>query len=105
MRRLSISNICSARFPRVKHDIKTGLRCKWEISQRQYKNAKTLWGQLRDKSKPVHRALLRDTLRGLAQELAVNDPMRSDYEEELVRLDAELQSLDPVKLEFIVEDD
>ena len=93
------------RFPRVKHDIKTGLRCKWEISQRQYKNAKTLWGQLRDKSKTVHKALLRDTLRGLAHDLAVDDPMRTDYEEELVRLDAELQSLDPVTLEFIVEDD
>jgi hypothetical protein len=55
-------NTLEQRFRRVKHDIKTGLRCKWEIARGEFDNALTLWNQLRDKTKPVHLALHRDAL-------------------------------------------
>ena len=93
------------RFPRVKHDIRIGLKCKWEISQRQYRNADTLWGQLRDKSKSVHKALRRDVLRGLLQELSNGDRTKEKYAQEFAQLEEELQSLNPMDLEFVVVDD
>ena len=93
------------RFPRVKHDIRIGLKCKWEISQQQFENANALWMQLKDRTRPVHKALRRDTLRGLLQQVDKQAPLRKEYEKEFEQLEMELQSLSPADLEFDVEDD
>ena len=94
-----------SRFSHVKHDIKIGLKCKWEMSQQQFENADALWQQLKDKNRPVHRALRRDVLKGLVEAMREGDSRREVLENEIGQLDLELQYMDASVWDFEVEDD
>ncbi len=98
-------NLLERRFARVKHDIKIGLRCKWEISNSKFENALALWNQLHDKSKPVHKALLRDALTGLIANIRPNDPRRASFQSQIRELDATLSIAKPGELDFPIDDD
>ncbi len=97
-------NLLEKRFPHIKHDIKIGLRCKWEISQRKFDNALVLWDKLKEKDKPVHKALRRDALAGLIASIAHDDSRAAALKLEVSRLNIELQSIDPRNLVFEIED-
>lgn len=78
-------------FGRRHHDIRFGLRCKYEIARGNYRDALGLWNRLRDKKMPVHLALKYSAIVGLsekqggASEQALN---------ELTAVKQQLQGLD-----------
>lgn len=92
-------------YPRIKRDIRIGLRCKWEISQRHFDNALALWSTLTEKTRPVHRALRRDAIAGYLQRPSVSIAERARFQRELDELNRELQVLDPTRLDFHIDDD
>src|SRR5262249_45434265 len=93
------------RFPNVKHDIKIGLRCKWEIAQKHYDDALGLWNKLRDKTKPVHKSLLRDALNGLLGSMKAGDPKAAEVRGRISQLENDLKGVDPRNLDIATDDD
>lgn len=60
--------IMENRYAGIQHDIRTGIKCKWETAKEEYNNALVLWQALRRKDKPVHMALKIDILRGMIRD-------------------------------------
>jgi hypothetical protein len=77
-------------YPATYHDIKIGLKCKWEAAQGNFENALGLWEKLRNKERLVHKALRRQAMVGLLAQIDLADPRRDAYEREVERLTAEL---------------
>jgi hypothetical protein len=98
-------NIIDRRFQRVNHDIKIGLRCKWEIARGEYENALALWSQLHDRSKAVHKILRRDAIQGLISRMDARDPRYLLLQSELTDLSNFLNSVPRKELDIAVEED
>lgn len=80
------------RFRATRHDIKTGLRCRLEISLEEYGDAITLWEQLKDKEKKIHKILKRDAIEGLlTKELWKDETEQKNLSKELEALNKELK--------------
>lgn len=92
------------RFRGIKNDIRTGLRCRWEIAARQYSNALSCYELLSDKDNPIHKALRRDLLNGLLSSTDIaDDQEKKKLQSELEQLEAELANVPPYELTDIVD--
>lgn len=76
-------------FPDHHHDVRVGLRAQLEIAAHRYDAALSLWGQLSDKSRPVHLALRRNAILGLLGG-ALTDSRRAALASELDDLEQRL---------------
>ena len=98
-------SLIDSRFPRVKEDIRLGLRCKWEISNSLFENALAIWEKLKDKTRPVHKVLRRDALLGLLRTTSQSGDKKRDIETEIESLNRELEKFDPRQLDIEIDDD
>ena len=81
------------RFPRVKNDIRQGLKCKLEIACKNFSEALLTCKNINDKDSVIYKKLKRDALEGELATSALTDETRKQYKSELSKLDEELMSI------------
>jgi tetratricopeptide (TPR) repeat protein len=81
------------RFSRIHHDIRLGLRCRFEIARGHYGEALSICEQLHDKSTFFYKKIRFDSLAGEIQKSALKDRDRASYEDELHKLGTELEHI------------
>lgn len=97
-------------FPRVRLDIRIGLRCNFEIARKRYGDALVLSGRITDKDSVFYKKMRHDALVGELRGSGLKDSLRHAYEVELARLIDELKASaslrpDPVELDVFGHDD
>jgi uncharacterized protein HemY len=86
----------------INRDVKIGLRCKLYLRERKWKDADRLWGELSDKSWPVHRGLRQEILQQQIDDLATSPGVRAAARKEL----GQLKSGDGIEqISFLAEPD
>jgi tetratricopeptide (TPR) repeat protein len=87
-------------YPRIRRDIRRGLRCRAAIARGEYDDALGHWERLEDKTRPVHLALRVDALRGKLEHTSLSDETAQEIQAELAQLDARLARASPQDLEL-----
>lgn len=93
-------NRLDALYPRMRRDIRHGLRCRAAIARGEYDDALGLWERLENKTKAVHLALRRDALRGKLDHTFVPDEVAQGLDAEIAELDARLNRVTRRALEL-----
>jgi len=88
----SLLNELQSKFPNVRRDVQTGLRCRLEICKGRFANALNLLDRISDKITVFYKKLRHDALIGELKSSALKDVDRQLYEKEIARLALELTS-------------
>jgi tetratricopeptide (TPR) repeat protein len=89
-----------ALYPRLRRDVRLGLRARAAIVQRRYNDAIGYHGQLLEKNRPIHMAIRRDALRGLLDTTYVAPDEKKTIEQELDWLEEQLGSQREVEFDL-----
>ena len=81
------------RFGKVRHDVRTGLRCRLELAQAHYSHVVVLSDRIRDKNTYIYRQIRKEALAGELRVSALKDATRVAYENEISRLKSESNDL------------
>jgi len=81
------------RFGHIHRDIRLALRCRLEIQRGRYSEALRLCDQISSKTTSYYKRIRHDALAGETRVSALSDEVRSDFEDELARLEEELQDV------------
>ncbi|WP_354079843.1 tetratricopeptide repeat protein [Constrictibacter sp. MBR-5] len=91
-------------FSKTHHDIRVGLRCKWETAAGNYGDALATWGKLRDKDQPVHKALRYNVLLAMLEQMSPLESLRSDLDEEFKILSIQLKNYNIDDFDLMIAD-
>jgi tetratricopeptide (TPR) repeat protein len=88
-----ILDILDKRFAKIRSDIRLALRCRLEIARNNYNEALAISEKINDKSTLFYKNIRRYAISGELRTSALSDKIRATYEEELIKLDAELENI------------
>jgi len=72
-------------------DVRLGLSCKLLLREKHWREARTVWDQLTDKHKPVHRKLLLNIYSAMSADMSLSLSQRDDAQRHRGQLENELQ--------------
>ncbi|CAI6085629.1 TIR domain-containing protein [Cohnella sp. JJ-181] len=95
--------ILDDKYRRVKSDVRNGLRSKYEIAKKNYRDALSILSNLKEKDKPVIKAMRCEAIEGLLREHSMSDRDRINLQEELDILKRDLDDVNTTELRFYLD--